>query len=707
MAVQGTRAYAGEGASLVAYDISVPAVPVRLGRVRLNGAIEGVVANATHVFVASGAEGVHVVDASVPSTMTLLATWNGAGHSRGLALDGTRLYVADGAGGLRILDVTAPGSPSMLGGLATVGPVRAVSVSGSTAYVLDQHAGLLIVNVATPSAPVVLGTCDLVSAGEGLALSGSFAFVAGSAGLFSVVNVGTPASPALVTNIPLSGAAQSLVLSGGSAFVPIGPAGLAVVNVSTPSAPAVLITQATGGEASGTAVSGTTAMVADGYGGLRILNVATPASPSLLAVAGDGLRARGAAAPANGHLYVAAGERGVEIWCVTNPAGAFRAGRFVGALSATDVAVSGTRLYVADGALGLRIAELSSPTQAVLRSTYTNASLGGLVSVAGDATRVVVTDGRRIACIDAVNAASPVLGGLLDAGGSSASMIVHQVALAGSAAVAAAGEAGLRVYSLPGVVAVGSLSLPGLAMGVVASGTTAYVACGTGGWAAVNVATPSAPAMIGSAHAAQGAIGAVGAAGTLVHVSGVPPAGVSMDMSTPLTPVEKRAFAPLTKALRIAAQGVMAFVSEDDAGLAILDAVPGDHNLNGLPDAFDQGIVDADPGDDIASISDVLPDDDFDGDRMTNRQEYLAGTNATDPNSVFMCMSPPGAPAGGKLILRWSSVAGKNYSVRCSTNLMSGAGFEPLQSGIAGTGGVNSYTAAVSVVRCYFMVGVE
>ena len=705
--VQGTRAYAAEGASLVAYDIGVPSSPVRLGRLRLNGVIEGLAANATHVFAASGASGVHVVDAATPSAMSLLATWDGAGHSRGLALDGTRLYVADGVGGLRILDVSSPASPSLLGGLATTGPARALAVNGTTVYVVDQHDGLLIVDAGSPSSPTVIGVCDRVTAGEGLALSGSHAIVAGAAGLLSVISVASPSAPVLVTNVPLAGAARALAVSGGTAYVPLGASGLAVVDVATPAAPAVLATPSTAGEASGVAVSGTTAFVADGFGGLRVLNVTAPASPALVVVTGDGLRARGSAASTNGHLYVAAGENGVDIWCVTNPAGAFRAGRFAGAASAVDVAVHGARLYVADGAHGLRVAELSSPTQALLRATWTNASVGALVSVAGDAARAVVSDGRRIACIDATVPASPALAGLADGGGADASAVIHQVAIAGNAAVAASGEAGLRVYNLPGMLLAGSLGLPGPALGVAVSGTTACVACGTGGWAVVDVAAPSSPSLVGVAHGGQGAVGAVASGGRLVHVAGLGPAAASLDMSAPLTPVEKRAFAPLTRALRMSARGVVAFASEDDAGVAILDAVPDDHNLNGLPDSFDRQIVDADPDDAIASPDDVRPEDDFDGDGATNRQELVAGTDATDPGSVFMCPAAPGALAGNRFVVRWTSVAGKTYAVRCSTNLLTGAGFQVIQGAIPGTGGVNAYTATVSAASCFFMVEVE
>jgi hypothetical protein len=52
-------------------------------------------------------------------------------------------------------------------------------------------------------------------------------------------------------------------------------------------------------------------------------------------------------------------------------------------------------------------------------------------------------------------------------------------------------------------------------------------------------------------------------------------------------------------------------------------------------------------------------------------------------------------------------VAGRTYSVRCSTNLVSGAGFQALQGAIPGNGSVNSYTATVSSASCFFLVEVE
>ena len=58
-----------------------------------------------------------------------------------------------------------------------------------------------------------------------------------------------------------------------------------------------------------------------------------------------------------------------------------------------------------------------------------------------------------------------------------------------------------------------------------------------------------------------------------------------------------------------------------------------DRDDDGLPDSWEQQIIDADSGDDINSIEDVNPGDDFDADGLTNAGEYDRGTNPTEPDT--------------------------------------------------------------------------
>lgn len=67
----------------------------------------------------------------------------------------------------------------------------------------------------------------------------------------------------------------------------------------------------------------------------------------------------------------------------------------------------------------------------------------------------------------------------------------------------------------------------------------------------------------------------------------------------------------------------------------LLDDFPDDFNecrdtdSDGMGDNFEQGIIDADSGDTIETLEDVLPEDDFDGDTITNMDEFIHGSDPT------------------------------------------------------------------------------
>ncbi len=64
---------------------------------------------------------------------------------------------------------------------------------------------------------------------------------------------------------------------------------------------------------------------------------------------------------------------------------------------------------------------------------------------------------------------------------------------------------------------------------------------------------------------------------------------------------------------------------------------------------------------------------DTDGDGMSDEEERLAETSPIDSSSRLMVEDLLRAPFSGKVVLVWSSVAGRFYDVLCSTNLLSPA----------------------------------
>ncbi|MDP2896137.1 MAG: DUF5011 domain-containing protein [bacterium] len=93
-------------------------------------------------------------------------------------------------------------------------------------------------------------------------------------------------------------------------------------------------------------------------------------------------------------------------------------------------------------------------------------------------------------------------------------------------------------------------------------------------------------------------------------------------------------------------------------GLFSVDNTLADADDDSLPDDWEKRITDFDSDDDIVSPADVSPDADFDRDRKTNDQEYLAGTDPLDAESTFSAQLRKGSYS-----LSWPSVQGKFYVV--------------------------------------------
>ena len=122
-------------------------------------------------------------------------------------------------------------------------------------------------------------------------------------------------------------------------------------------------------------------------------------------------------------------------------------------------------------------------------------------------------------------------------------------------------------------------------------------------------------------------------------------------------------------------------ISDDGTTVAFLDLGSGlvSGDLNRVQDAFGYW-VDSD-GDGIpdwwmiqyfghptGEASDLsLASDDADGSGMSNLQDYIAGTDPTNPNSVFRLSAA--APANSTISLTWPAVAGRSYQIQYKTNL--------------------------------------
>ncbi len=96
---------------------------------------------------------------------------------------------------------------------------------------------------------------------------------------------------------------------------------------------------------------------------------------------------------------------------------------------------------------------------------------------------------------------------------------------------------------------------------------------------------------------------------------------------------------------------------------------------------------------------------DSDGDGMNNWQEWVCGTDPTNPLSVLRLLSP--CITSTNATVTWQSVAGMNYSLERSANLASP--FMLLATNIVGQAGTTSYadTNATGAGPFFYRVGVK
>jgi hypothetical protein len=109
---------------------------------------------------------------------------------------------------------------------------------------------------------------------------------------------------------------------------------------------------------------------------------------------------------------------------------------------------------------------------------------------------------------------------------------------------------------------------------------------------------------------------------------------------------------------------------------------------DGLPDSWEQALIAIYGG----SLASIRPQDDTDGDGISNLNEYLAGTYAFDPNDGFRLALT--SVVAGASRMQFLAIRGRTYTIQASSNLQQ---WTPVNFRVV-TGGVtgalqNNYSA--------------
>jgi|CXWL01.1.fsa_nt_gi hypothetical protein len=253
-----------------------------------------------------------------------LVAFPGAEPGRVIAgQNGTAGLTASFAGRTALAQVTVQTfTPTPLSFLAIPGAANAIRLQGDYAYIASGATGLYVVDVSDPTAPSIAGFVDTPGNANDLAVLGDFAYVADGGGL-QIVDLADPAAPRLLGALALPAPVSDVVVRDGRAYV-ASSNGLRIVDVSNPAAPLLRssLTFNLSFEATrGVALTGNLLVVTQGGGGIHVVDISNDLAPVRLG--------------------------GTHTWPQS------------GVSSALDVAVRGTRVYVADG-YGPRTARLAA-----------------------------------------------------------------------------------------------------------------------------------------------------------------------------------------------------------------------------------------------------------------------------------------------------------------------------------------------------------
>ena len=138
----------------------------------------------------------------------------------------------------------------------------------------------------------------------------------------------------------------------------------------------------------------------------------------------------------------------------------------------------------------------------------------------------------------------------------------------------------------------------------------------------------------------------------------------------------------------------------EPGGLTVINLTLGvDSDGDGIPDAWEETLIQSGVDASLASIVDVEPDGDADRDGLSNYTEYVAGTYAFDPNDVFALEILDADQV--RYLLRFLAIRGRSYAIESSLSLDAGweAAEFTLDDGLASSlARVDYYASSVEIV---------
>ena len=307
-----------------------------------------------------------------------------------------------------MIDASNPRNPVLAGSYHTGGFPLDIAVSGNLACMLDASNGLQLFDVSNPASPALVGSWTTTNLAKRLTVAGKYAYVTHDAYYakvgMSIIDISDPVSPTNVASYSVSFTNVSIVdiiytvhagsirVAGNYAYLTYGGVGQRyefgdhsfggwdIIDISNP-ANAVRVAQQLDGDTLDIVLSG-------GYGYLTYYT--QPYGYGY--ICGGGIC-----------TYSAPQTGGLKVYELSNPTNPVFKGAFETGVRHSALDVSGNYAYLLGGAPGLRVLNITDPTNLVLAAMlnidgygFTHSSDFGYLASGSEGLRIYCLDCPRL-----------------------------------------------------------------------------------------------------------------------------------------------------------------------------------------------------------------------------------------------------------------------------------------------------------------------
>ncbi len=281
-----------------------------------------------------------------------------------MVLDGNFAYLTCVGVGLVVLDISDPSIPVILSTTPTPDDAGSIRVDGDYVYVWVSDEGFFVYDASDPTALEYLHTIETPGLGYAMDIEGRYAYVADNTEGIQVVSI-REFSPLIAVGASGNpGVYYHVEAQGRLAFVANEYSELLLFDLDTPWSPEVLGSYDTGaGICRAVALAGDHAFVGTRQDAtFHVLDVSDPSAPALAALLDLGHDDYWGIDVVGNICYVAAGNEGLLVIDVSDPANPIWVGQYNTSHFCHSVDVQGNYAYLADWSGGLKVVDITDPT---------------------------------------------------------------------------------------------------------------------------------------------------------------------------------------------------------------------------------------------------------------------------------------------------------------------------------------------------------